>query len=117
MIIISNFILTILCFAYLKNGIEVANIITYSNPLLILEAGSFFILFKNISFRSNVINLLARGSFMTYILHGYFLPCLSIEKIVNNNIMYVIIRMMGELYLRLCFGFCMLLQLEGYSII
>ena len=91
-VVVSNIVLTILCFVYLHYGIKVNRIITYSNPLLILEAIGLFMLFKGMSFQSKAINILASASFMTYILHGYFLSLVSIENIVNDNVLFVIAR-------------------------
>ncbi len=97
MIIASNAFLTIMCFLYLYNGIKVNRILTYSNPLLIIEASALFLLFKKIILRSKVINILASGSFMTYLLHGYFLKVVSIKNIVNENILYVLTRTLAIL--------------------
>ncbi len=55
----------------------------YCNPLVILEAVAFFLLFKHISLKSNVVNVLSKGVFTCFLLHDQFFRFLPIETFIN----------------------------------
>lgn len=57
----------------------------YCNPLVILEAIVIFLIFRNMTFKSEAINKLAKASFSVYLLHGYLITHLQIEKIIKIN--------------------------------
>lgn len=60
-----------------RNGWE------YCNPLVILQAVLVFELFRRMKFQNKIINGLAKASFCVYLIHGYFIGHLGIEKIVT----------------------------------
>lgn len=63
----------------------------YCNPIVIVESTLIVILFKNMEFRqSNLINKLASGAFVTFLLHNYFIRHINIEKICSYNFIIVI---------------------------
>lgn len=57
----------------------------YCNPLVILEAVAFFLLFKQFKWKSIVVNVLAKGVFTCFLLHGEFFRFLPIEKFINAS--------------------------------
>lgn len=53
-----------------------------------------FLLFKRIKIKnSRPINLLAKGSFTVYLLHGVFVSQVGIEYFVNKNIFFLFLHM------------------------
>lgn len=66
--------------------------IEYCNPLVILEAIALFMIFiKMKTFNSRVINALAKGAFMVYLIHGNLLALFKIpEYVVRSPMVYVL---------------------------
>lgn len=58
----------------------------YDNPVVILEAILFFLLFKNFKMKSNIINQLSRASFTCFLVHPYLIDKLRIEAFVNQSV-------------------------------
>lgn len=54
----------------------------YCNPLVILQAVVIFLLFKRMQFTNCVVNKLAKASLCVYLIHGYFIRYLGIDKVV-----------------------------------
>lgn len=67
----------------------------YNNPLVIINAALTFLLFNRIeiksSFASKNINQLAKGVFTVFLVHGYFLRFLQIERFVRGNILLLLL--------------------------
>ena len=70
-----------------------ASIVTwnYNNPLVIILSAAWFIIFKNIHFRSRVINELAKGSFTCFLVHGALLQYLNIPNYINGNVIKLVL--------------------------
>ncbi|MBP3300558.1 MAG: acyltransferase [Clostridia bacterium] len=58
---------------------------SYCNPLVILLVVSVFSLFRTVSIRSRVINLLAKGAFTCFLVHALFLDYIGIPRFVNGD--------------------------------
>lgn len=59
---------------------------SYHNPLVIAQASLALLIAKNFTFRNNVINKLALAAFTCYMIHGYFLKKIGIEKVVFSSV-------------------------------
>lgn len=57
----------------------------YCNPAVILCAVFIFLIFKQFSFSSRIVNGLSKGSFTCFLVHGVLLNYIRIEKFVNSN--------------------------------
>ena len=56
----------------------------YNNPLVIFQAVGLFMIFKNLSIGSNrIINVLAKSSFMTYLIHPAILVLIPFDKMMT----------------------------------
>lgn len=67
----------------------------YCNPVVILLAVELFKLFSAIQIEtSKWINEFAKGAFTVYLLHGYFLPYIQIEKFVQSNSVVMLIHVL-----------------------
>ena len=70
--------------------------LNYENPLVILEAILFFILFKRMNLESNkIINTLALASFPSYLIHLNLIEYCFIEKVLKKHLALVILHMIG----------------------
>lgn len=58
---------------------------TYDNPLVIFEAVSLILLFNKFSFKSKIVNELSSSGFTCYLVHGFFLKYLQIEKYASGE--------------------------------
>lgn len=58
---------------------------SYLHPLVVLEPVLLFVLFKNISLKSKVINELAKAAFTCFLTQNFFLRICQIDKYVNGN--------------------------------
>lgn len=65
-----------------KHGLRSAWV--YHNPLVILQAVLFFILFSRLTFQSTIVNNLAKASFTCFLFHGYILGLIKIEWAVEQ---------------------------------
>ena len=65
----------------------------YNNPLVIFQAVGLFMIFKNLSIGSNkIINVLAKSSFMTYLIHPAILILIPFDKMMTlPAYLYIII--------------------------
>lgn len=52
---------------------------TYNNPLVIIEAALFIMLFRNFQFKSKMINELAKAAFTCYLIHSFFFRFIYIQ--------------------------------------
>lgn len=57
----------------------------YHNPLVIIQAVSLFVLFKNFTFKSNIINSLAAAAFTCYLLQGKILRFFHIDSCLTGS--------------------------------
>lgn len=63
----------------------------YCNPILIIQSVLIVVLFKSIDIKENkIINKLASGAFVTFLLHNYFISHINIEKICSYNFIVLI---------------------------
>lgn len=62
----------------------------YCNPLVIACAVVIFLIFKNITVKSNIINCLAKGAFTCFLIHGVLLSYIKIESFVNRNVLILL---------------------------
>jgi len=88
--------ITVLIFAwaFFTRGInfkEMRSAWMYHNPLVILLAVLIFILFSSCAFKNKVINELAGASFTCFVLHGYLLNYIAIEKYVVGNLLVMLL--------------------------
>lgn len=65
--------------------VDYASAFTYCNPLVIIEAALFIMIFSRIDFSSKIINELAKAGFTCYLAHGYFFKYLHIEYHVTSS--------------------------------
>jgi hypothetical protein len=66
----------------------------YCNPLVIISAFCFFLLFKRIKMNpSGVINSLAKGAFTVYLLHINFVTHIGIDRYASGNFILMLIHM------------------------
>ncbi len=63
---------------------------SYCNPLVIGQAVALFLLFRGISFRSRIVNFLAKGSFTCFLLHTPFLFHFGIPNAVQRSAPYLL---------------------------
>lgn len=63
---------------------------SYCNPLVIGQAVAFFLLFRGFSFRSSIVNLLAKASFTCFLLHTIFLFHIGIPTAVQHSLPYLL---------------------------
>lgn len=65
----------------------------YNNPLVIFQAVGLFMIFKNLSIGSHkIINVLAKSSFMTYLIHPAILILIPFDKMMTlPAYLYIII--------------------------
>lgn len=76
---------------YIGYNIE-KSALEYCNPLIIINAGIIFTVFKKMNLKNNkIINNLAKSCFMIYLVHDIFLININIQKFVNNNIFIMLI--------------------------
>ena len=73
------------------NGLRSAWV--YHNPLVILLTMCLFACFEKIKFESNIINELAKASFVCFLIHGYFLPFIKIKFFVNQPFYVMVLHM------------------------
>ena len=70
--------------------------LNYENPLVILEAILFLLLFKRMNLGSSkIINTLALASFPSYLIHINLLEYCKIEKVLEKGIGWKILHMIG----------------------
>lgn len=68
----------------------------YNNPFVISMAVFTFLLFRNMSFQSRVINELARAVFTCYLFHEFFFRFCFIDKIVTQgNVLIMFLHQIG----------------------
>ena len=58
----------------------------YHNPLVILSAALLFLLFNGTHFHSRIVNEFAAATFTCFLIHGYLLDYLDIQKAVQGNL-------------------------------
>ena len=59
----------------------------YCNPLVVLSAIEALLIFRQFNMGSNkIINYVAKGSFMVYLMHQYMLSYVNIDKAVSGNV-------------------------------
>ena len=65
----------------------------YNNPLVIFQAVGLFMIFKNLRIGSHkIINVLAKSSFMTYLIHPAILILIPFDKMMTlPAYLYIII--------------------------
>lgn len=67
---------------------------SYCNPLVVLEAVLIFLLFRNFSFSSKVVNTLAKGAFTCFLMHDWFLWYIGIEKAVTASPLLMLVHIL-----------------------
>ena len=63
---------------------------SYCNPLVIVEAVAAFLLFKELSIKSLIINKASKAVFTCYLFHSYVVQHLPVKYIVQQNTLYMI---------------------------
>ena len=64
----------------------------YCNPLIVFQAAMLFVLFLNINIGVNkVINKVATGVFTVFLLHGYLIKYIGVERFVCGNYLIMLI--------------------------
>ena len=74
----------------------------YCNPLVILEAVAWFLLFKEFHIASRFINGAAKAVFTCFLFHGYFVRQINAEEIVGKNV-WVMIGILGGMMVTIYF--------------
>ena len=69
----------------------------YCNPLVIVEAVLLLEIFSRMTFQSKVINVIASASFTVYLIHGYFLPRIGIEKFASGSLPVVVLHLIASI--------------------
>lgn len=64
---------------------------SYCNPLVILVAVFAFLLFKQFTFKSRIVNRLSKASFTCFLIHTVFLSFIGIERFVNASPLYLVL--------------------------
>ena len=67
----------------------------YNNPLIIINDALILIIFLNIHFQNKLINELAKGAFTCFLFHKVFMTYLSIENMVDQNVLFLVIHQFG----------------------
>lgn len=71
----------------------------YCNPLVIIEAVAFFLLFKELHISNKYINVASKAVFTCFLFHGYFVQKLSVSRLVQANVIimlaYIVLAMLG----------------------
>lgn len=103
MLLGNTILITVWAYSKIQFNLSSINAYDYCNPLVILNAVFIFLLFRNMKFRCALINFLSRASLCVYLIHGYFISHLQIEKVIRLNqplitIMHLVICCLG-LYL------------------
>ena len=79
-------------------GLEIfyTTALNYENPLVILEAILFLLIFKRMNISSNkIINTLALASFPSYLIHINLLEYCFLEKVMEKSLPLLILHMIG----------------------
>ena len=63
----------------------------YHNPLVIIQAVALFLLFKKLTFKSRMINMLAASAFTCYLVHPYFLKYLRIDSFLQGSPIVIVL--------------------------
>ena len=63
----------------------------YLSPFVVAQAALLFVIFNRLSIQSRIINSLAKATFSVYLLNGFMLHYIDVNKIVNQNILVMII--------------------------
>lgn len=59
----------------------------YCNPIVVLLAIEVVLIFRQKNIGSNkIINFIAKGSFMVYLMHQYMLPYINVDRAVSGNV-------------------------------
>ena len=58
----------------------------YHNPLIIVQAVSIFLLFRNFTFKNKIINELAKGAFTCYLLNGFLFSRFGRNIVINHSV-------------------------------
>ena len=84
--------------------------ITYSNPLVIVQATSFLLLFKKIKLKSKLINFIATNVFGVYLIHdNYILRDLYTKMPLSKTSLNVIL--IGILFTIIVFVLCTIIEI------
>ncbi len=88
-----NFIVwfTSLMFLFIWKSVEVKIGVSiaaehYMNPVLVVNGIAVFEIFRNLDFKSRLVNLAAKGCFTVFLLHGYLISYFDVKKYLNDNI-------------------------------
>ena len=88
---------TYLEFFVVEGSIDSTTAWYYENPMVISEAVLIFLLFKNMKIKKNkVINILAAGSFPTYLIHINLLEYFHIPEFAQGNTLILILHIIGS---------------------
>ena len=63
----------------------------YHNPLVILEAVVFFLMFKKLKMQSEIINSLAQGAFICYLVHLYLIDGFRIAEAISGSVLQMLL--------------------------
>ncbi len=66
----------------------------YCNPLVIIESVVVFLLFKNLNFKSRIVNSLSKATFTVFLVHTNFFRWLYIDKYVNMSLITMLLHIM-----------------------
>ena len=83
-------VLTLMIFAWTMvtrnlQRFELRSAWVYHNTLVILMSAVLFVLFRSFTFQSSLVNELSGGAFTCFLIHGYLLPYVGIEKFSTGN--------------------------------
>lgn len=66
----------------------------YCNPLVIIQAVLLFVFFNNLTFKSILINRLAKSTFICFLMHGYILSHIGIKIFVHKPVVIMLLHML-----------------------
>lgn len=89
------------------SGMQLEYAFSYCSPFIILEAVAVFLLFKQIDLKyKRTINILSKGSFTVYLVHGYFLSHIGVERFLQGSLVVMLIHIACSAIAIYLIGWC-----------
>lgn len=81
----------------------------YCNPIVILESAVIFLLFLKLDVRNEkvekIITTVSGCSFTVFLIHGYFITHIAIERYVNQKPVFMVLHILACITGIFCIGF------------
>ena len=78
---------------------------SYLNPVVIMSAVSMFCVFKNLHFYNGIINKLAGSVLTCFLMQGFILQLVNVEKFASGSLFMLIIHLLISFAIILCTSF------------